>query len=106
VPGVGHRFYIISVAVGDIHLDLAERVEEPVPTRAEQALELAISELQADFIAANLDRREHLSPSFLRPILGRSCLTSTSCQATPLGGGTIGDHTYNYVVSFEHPSSH
>ena len=90
----------------DLHFHLAQRVEEPVPTSAEQALELAVAEVQANFIAANLDHLEHLSPSFLRPVVGRSCFTSTSCQATPLGGGTIGDHTDKCGVSFEHPRSH
>ena len=37
--------------------------------------------------------------------MGRSCFISTSCQATPLGGGTSGDHTYKCGVSFEHPHS-
>ena len=38
----------------NIDLHLAERVEEPVPTRGQQALELAVAEVQTDFVAANL----------------------------------------------------
>jgi hypothetical protein len=48
------------------YLDLAQRVEEPVPASAEQALELAVAEVQTHFVAANLDTLEHPSPSFFQ----------------------------------------
>ena len=48
----------------DLDLDLAERVEEPVATGAEQALELAVAEVEAHFVAANLDSLQHRSTPF------------------------------------------
>ena len=85
----------------DLHLDLAQRVEEPVPARAEQALELAVAEVETHFVAANLDRLQHLFTFLPAAFMGRSCLRFKK----PLGGGTSGDHTYKCGVSFEHPHS-
>ena len=90
----------------DLHLDLAQRVEEPVPTSAEQALELAVAEVEAHFVAANLDVFKHPSPSFLRPLMDRSCFIASPVSGKkPLGGGTSGDHTYECGVLFELPHS-
>jgi hypothetical protein len=43
----------------DLHADLAQRVKEPVPARAQQALERAVTEVQAGFVAADLDGLQH-----------------------------------------------
>ena len=50
----------------DLDPDLAQRVEEPVPARAEQAPELAVAEVQAHLVAADLERlnRNMVAPPF------------------------------------------
>jgi hypothetical protein len=51
----------------DLDLDAAERVEEPVPPRLEQTAELAVAEVQADLVAANLDVvQNHWAPPLCR----------------------------------------
>ena len=42
----------------DVHADLQQRVEQPVPTFAEQSLELAVAEVQTHLVAADLDSLE------------------------------------------------
>ena len=47
----------------DIDAHAAQRVEEPVPARLEQTAELAVVEVQADFVLVNLDELDdHVAP--------------------------------------------
>jgi hypothetical protein len=48
----------------DLNLDLAQRVDEPVPTFAQQALELAVAEVQTFAKNSRLVRMHDLSHAY------------------------------------------
>mgnify|MGYP007026263768 CR=1 FL=1 len=43
----------------DLDADFVQRVEHPMRTGAQQALELAVAEVEAHFVAANLESSHH-----------------------------------------------
>src|SRR5207249_4444839 len=65
-----------------IDLDLAKRVEEAVPAAAEQALELAVAEVQTGLVAANLEvaETEHGGASFSVAHAARVCAHQSMCE--------------------------
>ena len=53
----------------NLHAVLQQWIEQPVPTFAQESLELTVAEVQTDFVAANSDSLVHCLSSFIASAL-------------------------------------